>query len=507
MSRAVGAAARGPVEGGAQPRGQHQKELGAFYTPDHAVDAALDLVSPDLLTGATLTGPILEPSGGDGAFVRGLRRRHVAPDAIEVWDLNPETAPVITSLGARFWGGDSLLRDVTAQRGTYRLIVGNPPYLGKGSPYLQQQGQTLAARYPHVSHGEVYGMFVALALELLAPGGELVFVVSDTWRTLSTHEPLRRLLLAQTTLCNLVLLPRALFAASGATVDTCLLHVRKGAPPRGHRVTMRNCRDQPVGTYDGPTVRVAQRTIASWPKAILPWADRPTRETLALMLAQPVRFLDRMDGGLGLYTRDNARYCARVRPADATSRIPRQIDPARVDGRRWRIYHKTGGRRDWWAAPTTALAWDATSRATYIAPASFTTTWRASRTPLILSGVSDRLSARVGARGAVWNSNKCFGFVPRDEAREPVLFWVAVLNSSLVRQWMRLLNHTVSLQMSDLALLRVPAFSRAQRQELGRLALRCVRAQQRQRPLPDEVVARIDTLVARAAARARGRRR
>jgi len=482
---------------GTAPRGHSQRVLGAFYTPSHAVDYALGLLPPRLLA----AGNVLEPSGGDGAFVQGCLRRGVAPHHITVWDINPETAAAITELGANFSPGDTLLRNVDTVRGTCHVVVGNPPYLSKQSAYVKQHGKALQRRFPAISSGEVYAMFVAHALEMLRPGGELVFIISDTWRTLSTHARFRELLLTQTTVRTVTRLPRALFAAAGASVDTCVLHVRKERAPQQHRVLFHDCGHLAVGNYSGTKSRIAQSALAHWPNQIFAWPNNETVAALASLQRQPIRLLDRLEGGLGLYTPDNAVWCARIRPATATARVPRVVASGSVDGVRWRVYHKTGGIRDWWTTPTNVIDWRPTAQAQYQMPASFSAVWTDTAVPLLISGVSDRLSARLGVRGGVWNSNKCFGFLPRAPHTESVYFWLAVLNSSTLRHWAAILNHTPSLQLRDLTSLRVPRFTARERRALDTLGRACVAAAQAGRTPVKSDITRIDSLVAAAAKR------
>ncbi|MBU4056446.1 N-6 DNA methylase, partial [Patescibacteria group bacterium] len=83
----------------------NKKDLGAFYTPQHIVEYMLGLLS-DLNERATL----LEPCGGDGAFISVVSgKKLLKPNQITVWDINPEIKNYIEKFGVTFNLKDSLL--------------------------------------------------------------------------------------------------------------------------------------------------------------------------------------------------------------------------------------------------------------------------------------------------------------------------------------------------------------------------------------------------------------
>lgn len=89
----------------------NKKDLGAFYTPKHAVNYMLGLLS-----GFNEKSKLLEPCGGDGAFVSiVLENNLLKPNQITVWDINPEVRNYIEKFGAKFELKDTLLK-TTFQR-------------------------------------------------------------------------------------------------------------------------------------------------------------------------------------------------------------------------------------------------------------------------------------------------------------------------------------------------------------------------------------------------------
>jgi len=105
------------------------------------------------------------------------------------------------------------------ETGGFDVVIANPPY------GIDEPAAVRDRFFPECAGGQQnadsYALFIAMALDLLGPNGNISFVVSDTWRTLGSHLPLRRLLLSRSRLCSVLSLPPWVF---GATVNTCVLN-------------------------------------------------------------------------------------------------------------------------------------------------------------------------------------------------------------------------------------------------------------------------------------------
>jgi Eco57I restriction-modification methylase len=108
----------------------------------------------------------------------------------------------------------------------FSAIIGNPPY-GLTDPSVRE----FLYRYV-VESSDIYGQFLAHFPSLLAPDGVLTFIVSDTFRTLRTHYPLRRKLIDQTTIHTLSLMPEDVFRPSAATVVTTTITIKSRNAPK-----------------------------------------------------------------------------------------------------------------------------------------------------------------------------------------------------------------------------------------------------------------------------------
>lgn len=170
----------------------------AIYTADPVVDGLLDRVGWPY-EGATL----LDPSAGDGAFVRrALARLELAVDDIDEalrvrgYEMHAGAVQqarhlVATDLSARGWT-PAIAADAAAQmilqgdflldriEGTYSLIVGNPPYL-RFSKLPDVFKDLYGPRLNAWAAGDLLHAFLDRCVALLPPDGLIALVTADRW--------------------------------------------------------------------------------------------------------------------------------------------------------------------------------------------------------------------------------------------------------------------------------------------------------------------------------------
>lgn len=480
---------------------EERRDLGAFYTPLHTTEHMAEL-----LRGLTPDSRVLEPSGGDGAFVMALLAcTDLRPDQVEVWDLDDTVAPALAEYGVMFENRDALLDAPAPGERTFTHAIGNPPYLNKQSAYVRANRADLGRVYKPIGANDTYAMFIHMAIERLTLGGQLVFLVSDTFLTLGIHRKLREYLLANTEITSITLMPAGTFP--DAAVKTAILNVTRRPARDGHTVEVIDLRAQEPGDYTGGIRHhVPQAEFAGNPTSVFAY-DPQQRQALQLVAGLPP-LMSLLDGGLGMHTGDNRTYLGVISRDGVTAVKPPRgmavVDAAKVDSVAWRPYHKRGGSARWWAPAEHCVRWDELSVAQYGIPATALVGELpgGTRDGFIVSGVAATLTARLMTPGALWESNKAFGLFPRDPGTYPVTFFLAVLNSTFYNTLARALNHTVSFQARDLAALPLLPFTTKEVTELASLGQQAVEATAGGQRVPVEVLARIETVVAAAADRA-----
>lgn len=125
------------------------KELGQFFTPPHIVKQMVDLIRND--------GSILEPSAGDGAFLKALPKHAVGVE------IDPQYA-----------SNQIKTMDFFDYEGFYDTIIGNPPYIK-----YQEISVETKNKLPKVldKRSNLYLFFIWKSIDMLHEGGELIFII------------------------------------------------------------------------------------------------------------------------------------------------------------------------------------------------------------------------------------------------------------------------------------------------------------------------------------------
>jgi len=168
-----------------------------------------------------------------------------------------------------------------------------------------------------------YGIFIARGLQLLRSNGILSYIVSDTWRTIKSHRPLRKRLLEYTTVFHILDLPSWIF---DATVNTGILTVQKIAPEPDHTLIAGDLRAIPNDDWKslsdnllavsshGPDIQTINCARYTYPQNLI-----STYDNLSFFVGLPRLYLlmsddrfqqldDIADVKQGLATADNEYY-------------------------------------------------------------------------------------------------------------------------------------------------------------------------------------------------------
>ena len=183
------------------------KLRGGFYSPASLVRACLDRVSA--LAGGQDGLRVLEPSAGDGAFVRGLAghemaRRVAGLTAVEI--NAAEAASCQAVLDAAPFGGavipGSVLGTARPRPGRYDIAVGNPPFVRfqflSGEDRRGALGVARDSGLPITGVSNLWIPVLLAALHGLRPGGAFAFLVPSECFTGISARSVRTWLISHT---------------------------------------------------------------------------------------------------------------------------------------------------------------------------------------------------------------------------------------------------------------------------------------------------------------------
>ncbi|MDW8321674.1 MAG: TaqI-like C-terminal specificity domain-containing protein [Armatimonadota bacterium] len=171
---------------------ERERALGVVYTPSALVEFMVRLARP-----ARSGCRVLEPACADAPFLASFIRRYGC--GYQLYGVEIDTAHLSRARAnapqATFIEADFLLWEPSS---CFDIILGNPPYgiIGDGSHYpihTLKERKTLYRQRSRTWYGKfnIYGAFIERAVDLLSPGGKLVFVVPASWLVLDDFRLLR----------------------------------------------------------------------------------------------------------------------------------------------------------------------------------------------------------------------------------------------------------------------------------------------------------------------------
>ena len=254
---------------------QEKRAKGVYYTPPEIVrwmvTRSLEVLTATRPTATPLR--ILDPSCGAGAFL--LEAQAQIPDctllgidldpsaiaaATRVLNPTPTLAPALTPL--QLLPADFL--STSFAPAPCDLVLGNPPYVNirelakSTSPAYRQD---LRQRFKSArGNFDLYVLFLERSLQLLKPGGVCGMIIPNKWSGLDYARPLRELLLAKTTLHDIVDLS-GISVFAEAEVYPQILVFQNQPPARNHAVRVREVNSAAELFHDQSPVRLMPQAL------------------------------------------------------------------------------------------------------------------------------------------------------------------------------------------------------------------------------------------------------
>lgn len=164
------------------------KSMGQVFTTKAVVDF---MISLSTLNERGLSVPILEPSCGDGAFLRELEMRGFAN--LTGYEIDDDIKQICRTVPRN---EDFLFSEDSTQ---YGVCIGNPPYIRRKNmdAKLVEIMDNFSKKVGYVNSLSDFSFpFFIRAIERLQEGGELLFITPSYWLTTKHGEKMRKFMLA-----------------------------------------------------------------------------------------------------------------------------------------------------------------------------------------------------------------------------------------------------------------------------------------------------------------------
>ncbi len=406
---------------------------------------------------------ILDPCVGPGIFVKKLLECGIDKNQIITYDINPSFKHDIEMLGVSFKLQDTLLSLYPDSYNEFDFIVGNPPYLNKASSYVRKNRLKLRSIYGKINAHETYAMFIVNSIWRLKEGGRLGFITSDSFLTLSTHRKLRKFILRNCIINEILLAPKNLFSKQKVSTNPVIIILTKFSGQKNKNIRENNVikvitRINSEDDYPAHKIvnKIKQLKYNSLPFNIF-YID--VEEQVIKLFEEAPRLEDYIQGFIGMHTHDNKKYIAAVKGTKLAeifnkrntnisdlNRKYKIIKREDLESEEWIPYLKQGGADQYYRPIMEALDWNKNSRKNYDIPKNVPF----EKEGIVISGVSSKLAARYMPKGCFWDSNKAIGFIVKNKSIS-ILFMLGLLNSSLYNYLAKgIINNTNSIQITGI---------------------------------------------------------
>ena len=187
-----------------------KQQLGQFMTPSIISSKIVDIEF-------NKSDKILEPSFGDGSFIISLIEKFIP---LYKGNINDKLDYILNYNIHGYEIDEFLYEDCLNRivdrweyippshnlkcqdyltsniRTEYDYIIGNPPFGGTIDKFSNDLEFLFGRRGTHKIRKETYSYFIVKSIELLSEGGKLIFICSDTFKTIKTMSGLRRWILS-----------------------------------------------------------------------------------------------------------------------------------------------------------------------------------------------------------------------------------------------------------------------------------------------------------------------
>jgi tRNA1(Val) A37 N6-methylase TrmN6 len=286
-----------------------RRQTGVYETPYKTARHMVDIIIPFIKNKSDVS--ILDPSTGEGIFVKALIEAGIRPSHITAHDIDFNKIEKIKKLGIKGICTDTLLCDYQNKD----FIIGNPPYKSRReSQYIKANKIELKKRYGFIGLYNLYSLFLVNAIQHLKYGGIVCFIVQDSFLTNRYYRRFRQYILDNCKIIEIKLAPRRLFHASKAEVRTAIITLQKKGSNNEYK--MNSDRKHNVRLID--RVSNENEYINATPQVISQFEFRKMpdlkffvgvpKSIYRIVQKTKLRFGDVAEGGTGISTGNDREY-------------------------------------------------------------------------------------------------------------------------------------------------------------------------------------------------------
>ncbi len=306
-------------------------------------------------------------------------------------------------------------------------------------------------------------MFIVSSIWRLKNGGKLGFITSDSFLSLITHKRLRKFILNNCLINEILLAPTNLFDSQNVSTSPVIIILTKCIGKDNERRRKDNLmriipRVESESSYENykKVLEYKQEKYHLLPFNIF-FTD--VEEQIIHLFEKASKLKRHIQGFIGMHTHNNRKYIAAIEGTELAEIFKKRnekileldkkykiIKEEEFFSGGWKPYLKRGGADQYYRPIMEALDWYKDSIPIYDIPKSVPFETEG----IVISGVSSRLAARYMPKGCYWDSNKAIGFTIIDK-EVSIEYALGLLNSSLYNYLAKgIINNTSSIQITGI---------------------------------------------------------
>ncbi|MFK4911070.1 BREX-1 system adenine-specific DNA-methyltransferase PglX [Lactococcus petauri] len=342
----------------------------------------------------------------------------------------------------------------------YAIVVTNPPYMGS-SGFNPTLAKFAKKTYPN-SKSDLFAMFIERWNKPLLSGAYNAMVTMQSWMFLSSYETMRKNIINQLTIANMMHMENMVMSIAFGTAVTIFQNKKmKGCKGTYHQIKTADASKETPENVPVPGNRFNQISQDEFNKIpgspISYWVSENTFETFYLN----DKFEDKYQTRAGMITGNNSIFIRLWHEIDSSKMgiLFKDRDSASLSNNKWFPYSKGGEFRRWYGNNEFVVNWEndgnymrtLKNEAGKIPAHAFNLEYIFKPQITWSSLSSGNFAARYCSQGFLFDASGSFAVIPPNEQPE----MLAYLNSKVVGYYLELLNPTLNFQKGNISSLPV----------------------------------------------------
>ncbi len=198
------------------------REVGYYSTPEFVAN----FISKELLTLNPQGALVLDPAVGKEELIANFHKANKKVDSYDIIDYG-------ITYHSNYINTNFIEHYINSTKNSnskweYDFYIANPPYNCHEVSYIKDNKKSLSKQFKSIGVNNMYALFLSAMINVAKEGAVIGVIISDSFLTAKAHNGLRKQIIENCSIHQLILCPTTLFHNQKADVRTCILVLQKG---------------------------------------------------------------------------------------------------------------------------------------------------------------------------------------------------------------------------------------------------------------------------------------